>query len=143
MSSGARVSVVIPVWGDAAAGAVTHAVESIVAQDLPANIILVDNASEPPIEPPPGATVIRTPRRLTLGATRNFGLDHVDTPLVMVFDADDALMPGALSRLVARMDADPGLVACCPMIVDGRTEERHHWPRSRPFRLGRRSRSRS
>ena len=48
--------------------------ESLRVQDLPARILVVDNASQETLPELEDAEVIRTPRRLTLGAARNFGL---------------------------------------------------------------------
>ncbi|MFT4258797.1 glycosyltransferase family 2 protein [Microbacterium sp.] len=39
-----------------------------------------------------------------LGAARNLGLDHVDTPLLGFLDGDDELTPTALARLTGTLD---------------------------------------
>ncbi|MCK6444122.1 glycosyltransferase family 2 protein [Elstera cyanobacteriorum] len=49
--------------------------------------------------------VVRLSRRGGLGAARNIGLGHVETPYVGFLDADDVLMPGALARLVGMLEA--------------------------------------
>ncbi len=43
---------------------------------------------------------------------RNTGLWLARAPLVLFLDADDLLLPGALSAMVRAMDADPERVAC-------------------------------
>jgi glycosyltransferase involved in cell wall biosynthesis len=46
------VTVVVPAWGDYAGKALAEALDSLQTQDLPARIIVVDNASEPALAEP-------------------------------------------------------------------------------------------
>src|SRR2546423_15481482 len=127
-SLSSSLTVVIPVWDDYvrflpdAVGSVTR--------DAPGTpVLVVDNASSIPVPDLPGTTVVRADRRLTAGAVRNLGLEHVDTKYVVVLDADDMLLPGTLDFLVSRFEADPSLTVCSTSILDAKTGERHRTPR--------------
>lgn len=121
-------TIVIPVWGPYAGQTLIDAVESLHAQDRPGRILIVDNASDDAVCPPPGAEVIRAPRRLTVGAARNHGLAHVRSPFVLFWDADDLMLPGTLEFLEDRLRADPGVVAAAAAIVEDVPRVRHRWP---------------
>ena len=97
---------VIPAWGAYAGAPLQEALASLREQDAPARIIVVDNASEEPLGPLGDAEVLRAPERLTVGAARNLGLDHVTTPYVLFWDADDLMLPGTLRFLLERIQAD-------------------------------------
>ena len=124
-----RTTVVIPVWDGYVALRFNQALASIAAQDLPVAILVVDNASHVPLPQVAGARVIRTPARVSLGAARNLGLDHVETETVVFADADDLILPGAIQRLQRGLDDDPDLVAFAMPFLDAATGERHRWPR--------------
>ena len=116
--SGPDISIVVPAWGAYAGRPLREALESLRAQDVPARIIVVDNASEIPLAVHPPLEVIRAPRRLSVGAARNLGLERVNTPYVLFWDADDLILPGTLGFLRARLDADPELMAVAAAIVE-------------------------
>jgi glycosyltransferase involved in cell wall biosynthesis len=124
-----QVSVVVPAWGDYAGEPLTQALASLRAQDVPARILVVDNASEPALAQPEGAELIRSPRRLTVGAARNLGLQSVTTPYVLFWDADDLMLPGTLRFLQARAAAEPGAVLVAASILEGDPPAPHRWPR--------------
>jgi predicted O-methyltransferase YrrM len=130
------VTVVIPVWGRYAGPDLDDAIESIRAQRVPVEILLVDNAADPPLERA-GVTIVRSDTRVSVGAARNLGLQAVRSPAVMFWDADDVMLDGALARLLAGLDRDPGLVACATALIDERSGTRHHWPRRWPLALAR------
>jgi glycosyltransferase involved in cell wall biosynthesis len=131
------VTVVIPVW-DAYVDVLPEAVASV-ADDAPGtSILVVDNASTVPVPELPGTTVVRTPRRLSVGAARNVGLDAVTTEHVLVLDADDRLLPGTLAFLRGRLAADPGIALALTSILDAATGRRHRSPRGFVRRLARR-----
>jgi glycosyltransferase involved in cell wall biosynthesis len=130
MSTGAdRVTVLVPVWGSYAGEQLEDALSSLLSQDFPARILVVDNASDVPVEVPDGVDVVRAPARLTLGGVRNLGLTHVSSPYAIVWAADDVMLPGTIGFLVARLDAASDHVAFAAGIVDGQTGERYRWPR--------------
>jgi glycosyltransferase involved in cell wall biosynthesis len=124
----AQTTVVLPVWGEYVA-ALPEALASLRAQDVAAPMIAVDNASDAQLPDLPGVTLVRSPRRLTLGAARNLGLAHVTTPYVVVWDADDVMLPGTLDFLEAAIRSDPRLAAFGAAIVEEPSAVRHRWPR--------------
>lgn len=132
MSEGSppRTSIVIPVWDDYVGAALDEALRSVCSQDVdvPARIIVVDNASETPVDARHQAVVIRSPRRLTLGAARNLGLQEVRTPYVVVWDADDVMLPGTLALLEREIEAHPAFAAYATAIIEA-SGSRHRWPR--------------
>ena len=62
--------------------------------------------------------MIRLPRRRTVGAARNAGLARVRTPFVLVADADDLVLDGALEHLAGPLRSDPGLVAVVGAVIE-------------------------
>jgi len=131
------VSIVVPVWGGYAGSPLREAIASLLEQDLRTRIIVVDNASNDPLSELRGVEVLRSPRRLTVGAARNLGLDHVATPYVLFWDADDLMLPGTLRFLRERIGSDAGLVAVAAAIVEGVPPVRHRWPPRWSARLAR------
>ena len=131
------VSVVIPVWGDYAGATLEEALASIRAQDMPAHVVVVDNASDPPLVPADGVEMVRSEERLTVGATRNLGLRSVTTPYVIFWDADDLMLPGTVRFLRERMAQTPEAVLVAGGIVEGDPPRPHRWPRPWTFQLTR------
>ena len=70
--------------------------------------MVVDNASSTPVPELEGCEVVRSPRRLSVGAARNLGLERVATEYVVFLDADDMLLDGTLEFLHGRIAADAG-----------------------------------
>jgi glycosyltransferase involved in cell wall biosynthesis len=128
-AAAAQTTIVLPVWDEYVAPSLAEALSSLAAQDVPTRILVVDNASAVALPPLPGITVVRSRRRLTLGAARNLGLHHVHTPYVVVWDADDVMLPGTVAFLEAAIASDPGLVAFGAAIVEDPSGDRHRWPR--------------
>jgi glycosyltransferase involved in cell wall biosynthesis len=126
--AGRDVSVVIPVWDDFVERFLPEALASIRAQDLAAEIVIVDNASSPPVAPPDAVEVVRAPERLTLGAARNLALNTIATPFVVFWDADDVMLPGALSAMRRRLEEAPDAFVAATGIVEAPGVP-HHWPR--------------
>jgi glycosyltransferase involved in cell wall biosynthesis len=124
-----RITVVIPAWDSYAAAPLVEAVESALAQSVPAEVLVVDNASNVPIPAMTGARILRTSTRVTVGTSRNLGLAEVDTPFVVFLDADDLLVEGALDAMLRAVDSCPEAVAWVLGIVDGTTGRRHRSPR--------------
>lgn len=94
-----RVTVVIP-WWDRPVEWLDTSVGSARALEVPKRILIVDNCSSSAPPAYEGVDVVRTPARGTVGVARNFGLEHVETELVVFLDADDRLLPGSLEYLV-------------------------------------------
>jgi glycosyltransferase involved in cell wall biosynthesis len=144
MTEGSRVTVVVPVW-DRYAAFVRDCVDAILDQagvETP-RVVVVDNASETPLpQLPRGVDVVRSDRRLSVGAARNLGLAVVGTRNVMFCDADDRLLPGALAFLTSRLEERPELVAaiCRYVSWNPQTGERavlERSPRPVVFRVAR------
>jgi glycosyltransferase involved in cell wall biosynthesis len=131
------VSIVVPAWGAYAGSPLREAIASLLAQDLPAWIIVVENASVEPLPDFEGVEVVRAPQRLTVGAARNLGLERVTTPYVLFWDADDLMLPGTLRFLRECMGSDPRLVAVAAAIVEDEPRVRHRWPPRWSARLAR------
>ena len=125
----------MPVWDAYAGDLLDAALASLREQDVPIRIVVVDNASSVDIPERPGLDIVRSRERLVLGAARNLGLEHVQTPYVVVWDADDLMLPGTLELLEREMRARPGLVACGAAIVEAADRSRHRWPRRWVARL--------
>jgi glycosyltransferase involved in cell wall biosynthesis len=126
---GVVIAVVLAVWDGYVAGLISVALASLRGQDVAVPIVVVDNASDVELPDLPDAQVIRSPRRLSLGAARNLGLDHVRTPYVIFWDADDEMLPGTLGFLQDAIGADQDLVAFGASIVEDVSGSRHRWPR--------------
>jgi glycosyltransferase involved in cell wall biosynthesis len=125
-----RTTVVIPVWDRYVGPRFDEALASILAQDVPLTVVVVDNASTAPLpELPDEIRVLRTPGRVSLGAARNLGLSQVESEWVLFADADDVMLPGSIRRLQEGLDADPRLTAFAMAFVDAETGARHRWPR--------------
>jgi hypothetical protein len=125
------VSALIAVHNDAAH--IRAAIDSVLQQtfdDL--ELVVVDDASSD--ETPSlleGATVLRNDAQLGLAGSLNRGLEHVTGRYVARLDSDDVARPQWISRLLARMQADPraavvgsGIVE----LVEGREGATHRLP---------------
>jgi glycosyltransferase involved in cell wall biosynthesis len=126
--SGAAVTVVIPVW-DAYVEFLPDAVESVRRNSSDARIVVVDNASSVPLTNLEGCEVVRSARRLTVGAARTLGVERVATEYVVVLDADDLLLDGTLDFMHAQIASDPRLTIVATSILEGDTGRRHRAPR--------------
>jgi glycosyltransferase involved in cell wall biosynthesis len=128
---------VVPAWGEYAGAPLAQALESLRAQDVAARIIVVDNASEPPLEARGGIELIRSDTRLTVGAARNLGLASVHSRYVVFWDADDLMLPGTLRFLGERIAAEPDAVLVAASILEGDPPSPHRWPRRWTYPLTR------
>ena len=91
-------------------------IASVKAQTLPAaRIVVIDDCSEDAetiaalgrLDRDPAVTVLRQPANRGPSAARNRGLAELDTGYVLPIDADDELLPDALERMLARLEAAP------------------------------------
>ena len=92
-----------------------EAVASALAQEggAPHVIVVDDGSTEEGIDEvlarlPDAVQVVRQ-ANAGLSAARNAGLARAETPYLIVLDADDRLVPGALQTLRAPLEADPKL----------------------------------
>jgi glycosyltransferase involved in cell wall biosynthesis len=123
------MTVVIPVWGARYTAALERAIASVRSQDTAVPIVVVDNASDVAVPEPEGATVVRSSRRLSVGAARDLGLEHVETQFVLMLDADDELADGALEALRGGIGADPEIAVYAMSLIEAETGARHRMPR--------------
>jgi GT2 family glycosyltransferase len=84
-----------------------EAVGSVLAQG--ARVVVVDDGSTEELpELPSGVELIRQENQ-GVARARNAGIARVQTPFLIVLDADDRLVPGALGKLREPLEADPKL----------------------------------
>jgi hypothetical protein len=83
------LALVIPVWNDAAG--LARLLDQARGLGCFAQIVVVDDGSDTPVDPGPGVTLLRHPTPLGGGAARNAGLARVERAHVLFFDADDLL----------------------------------------------------
>ena len=133
-----RVTVVIPAWGRYTA-LLAEALTSVRAAGEHVRVVVVDNANAPVLSGLDGCDVIRSEAELSRGAARNLGLSRVNTEYVVFLDADDLLLPLALDRLVAELDARPRSPALIGRIVEP-SGAPYPRPRALTVALGRRPR---
>jgi glycosyltransferase involved in cell wall biosynthesis len=128
--SAPQTTVVIPVWDDYVSERLEQALQSVRSQQTPPPpVLVVDNASAVRLPPLPGASVVHTGTRLTLGEARNLGLMRVKTPYVIFWDADDVMLEGTLPFLESAISAQSGLAAFAMAVVEDPSGRRHRWPR--------------
>jgi glycosyltransferase involved in cell wall biosynthesis len=115
MSAPGTVAVVIPFFNDT--DTLAGAIASVRAQDVAAQVIVVDDGST---EPAAHALLWRLQREGVVvfhqanagpAAARTAGVRSASTDYVLPLDADDALAPGALRRLRDVLDSKPDVVA--------------------------------
>jgi len=134
------VTIVVPAWGSYAGAPLRDALQSLRSQDSTAWILVVDNHSDEQLAELSGVQQVRAQSRLTVGAARNLGLERVETPFVLFWDADDLMLPGTLRFLREQIRPDPDLVAVAAGIVEGEPPRRHRWPPRWSARLAKRRR---
>lgn len=98
-----ELTVVLAVWGEYARF-LPAKLESIRAQGVDVNIVVVDNASEPPLQVvDPSVQLVRLEEHQSLGAARNAGIALVRTRFVCIADVDDYLLPGFFATALKRI----------------------------------------
>lgn len=90
-----------------------EALESVLAQDpAPAEVVVVDDGSEPAVEAPDGVRVVRRDASGGPAAARDAGLRELDTDLIAFCDADDVWEPGKLAAQLEALEHHPGASVC-------------------------------
>ena len=84
-----------------------EAVDSVLRQG--ASAVVVDDGSTEPVPDLPADVELIRQANQGVATARNTGLARVQSPYVIVLDADDRLAPGALEALRRPLDADPQL----------------------------------
>jgi len=107
-----RVSIIVPVYNSAVE--LRECLSALTSAGPDSEIIVVDDAStdeSAAVAAAMGATVHRLPRNSGPSAARNQGARHARGDILFFVDADLVVMPGAVARVLALFDADPGLSA--------------------------------
>jgi glycosyltransferase involved in cell wall biosynthesis len=84
-----------------------EAVDSALAEG--ARVVVVDDGSTEPLPELPAEVELIRQENQGVARARNAGLARVQTPYVIVLDADDRIVPGALDKLRAALEGDPAL----------------------------------
>ena len=134
-----EITVIIPVWN--LDRELRDAVASIRDQQVPVELVIVDNASDSPLPPIPGAEWIRLKERVSIGEARNIALAKVTTPYVFFADADDIVEPGLLKFLRGQLKTRPRAVLAAgkEVLWNPETGEKRlsSWPFDYAYRLQR------
>lgn len=133
------VTAVIPVW-DQHAQLLPRCLESLATEQVPIEILIIDNASTVPLEASHPARRLTLPTRHTIGAARNAGLHLITTPFVIFADADDQVAEGSVARsveLLVRKPNSPGVLGRSIVDECGHGRRRGRTPRSRFLRASR------
>ena len=101
--------------------ALVACVGSVLSQDPPPELVVVDNAStdgsiEALREAYPGVRVVRSGGNLGYARAANLGIAATDAPVVAVLNPDTVLGPGVARALVARFATDSKLGAAGPRL---------------------------
>ncbi len=84
-----------------------------------ARILVVNDASDARttewLREQEGITLLENPVNLGFVKTANRGLLFSDAPYVCLLNSDTLLTPGALERMVERLDREPAIGICCPL----------------------------
>jgi biofilm PGA synthesis N-glycosyltransferase PgaC len=102
------VTVLVPAFNEA--DSLVETIESLQRQTVvPAEIIVIDDCSDDgtgEVAMSLGVTVLRPPANTgSKAGAQTFALPHVNTDLVMAVDADTALAPDGIEKLIAPMEA--------------------------------------
>lgn len=84
-----------------------------------ARILVINDASDARtsewLREQEGITLLENPVNLGFVQTANRGLLFSDAPYVCLLNSDTLLTPGALERMVARLEREPAIGMCCPL----------------------------
>jgi cellulose synthase/poly-beta-1,6-N-acetylglucosamine synthase-like glycosyltransferase len=131
-----ELTIVIPVW-DQHTRLLPRCLNAIHAERIDARLIVVDNASELPVDVPGAASRIALTGRRSIGGARNAALAYVATPYVVFADADDEIVPGSLVRSLELLRLHPqaaGVIGRSIVVEDARHRRRGRTPHT-AFRL--------
>ncbi len=114
LNSDPEVSVVILTWNDGPL--LDVALTSVrLSRDVSAEIIVVDNGSQPPAQVADDVVLIRHERNLGVAAGRNVGVRRARAELVCLLDSDAALHSETLAVLASALEAEPRAALAAPV----------------------------
>ena len=104
-----------------AGSALVACVTSVLAQEPPSELVVVDNASNDGSiaalrQAHPGVRIVESGANLGYARAANLGIAATEAPVVAVLNPDTVLEPGAGQALVARFAADDRLGAAGPRL---------------------------
>lgn len=118
MASDGRVAVVIPSWNSVKL--LPRCLDSLADQGAEVEPMVVDNGSvDGSLEllRERGVPHLSLPENVGFAAAVNLGAARTAAPAVLSLNADTVLEPGCVARLLAALDADPGLGGVQPRIL--------------------------
>lgn len=130
MSKKSEIAVLIPAYN--AEATLQEAVDSILANTLEVDVVVVDDGSRTPVQtylrPAHNLTVIRLEKNVGLIAALNSGVEAIlkaGYPLLARMDADDICYPERFAKQKAFLDAHPevGVLGTCGRAIDEHTKE--------------------
>ncbi|MBS1887181.1 MAG: glycosyltransferase family 2 protein [Actinobacteria bacterium] len=118
MSVPPKVAVVIPTWNSAAL--LPRLLDSIAAQEMPIELLAVDNGSADrtvDLLRERGIAHVTLERNMGFAHAVNLGAARTSAPFVMPLNADTELEPTSVAALSAALVDDPGLAGTQPRIL--------------------------
>jgi len=112
------VAVAIPSWNSA--GLLPRCLDSLCDQGVEIELLVVDNGSSDgsvALLEERGIPHLALPSNIGFAAAVNLGAARVGAPTVLALNADTALEPGCLGRLLDALEADPALGGVQPRIL--------------------------
>ena len=111
------VSVVMPAYR--CAGTIGTAIDSVLCQDVPLELLVIDDCSPESLEEAlapyrtdPRVRIIRNEKNLGAAQSRNQGVSLANGEYVAFLDSDDAWLPGKLQKQLELLKEN-GMVLCC------------------------------
>lgn len=120
--TGLTVSIVVPAWNEESCIAAT--IESILAQDYPLKLIVVDDSSTDStpdiVKKYPNVTLLTTDTNQgSKSQALNYAIPYVSTDLFICVDADTVLEPNSVRNLVYAFNDPDTMVACGHVYSNG------------------------
>jgi GT2 family glycosyltransferase len=118
MSAIGSATAVIPSWNSLKF--LPRCIESLRGQSPDLEVLVVDNGSTDgsvDFLKEEGVPHLSLPRNIGFSAAVNLGAKHVESPAVMVLNADTVLEPGCVGALLGTLNRDPSLGGVQPLIL--------------------------
>ncbi len=112
----ARLTVIIVAWNHPEL--LARCLDAVLRHLPEAQVIVVDNASQPPLHVPPGVTLLRAPANLGFAGGNNLALPHAEGEHLLLLNTDVTLPAAEPIRILqAALDAYPHLAALQPTLI--------------------------